>query len=146
MGFVPRKSLPHEVPKWVKSGELYFFTLCVHEREKANLLIAEVAKVILAAAEHYHLSQQWHVRLFLLMPDHLHALISFPADESIQECWRSWKRYTAKQTGVVWQRNVFEHRIRSAESGEVKANYIRENPVRKGLVADTKLWPWVFEP
>ena len=86
------------------------------------------------------------MRLFLLMPDHLHALVSFPVDQPMQAAWRNWKRYTSKITGVVWQRDFFEHRLRSDEAWELKASYIRENPVRKGLVIDAGFWPWIFEP
>lgn len=64
----------------------------------------------------------------------------------MQAAWKNWKRYTAKTTGIVWQRDFFEHRLRSNESWELKGRYIRENPVRKGLVADSNLWPWIFEP
>ncbi len=79
------------------------------------------------------------------MPDHLHALNSFSSDETVRQCWRDWKRYTAKQISVVWQRDVFEHRIRTDESGEEKVAYIRANPVCQKLVKEAKLWPWVLE-
>ncbi len=78
------------------------------------------------------------------MPDHLHALMSFPSAEEIQKCWRDWKRFTAKQTGAIWQRDFFEHRIRNDENWELKAGYIRENPVRKGLIARAEDWRWQY--
>jgi len=37
--------------------------------------------------------------------------------------------------GIKWQRDFFEHRLRSDESWREKADYILANPVRKGLVA-----------
>lgn len=74
----------------------------------------------------------------------MHALIAFPPEESIEACWRDWKRYTAKQTGVVWQRDWFEHRLRSAESVDLKADYIRQNPVWKGLAAKAEDSPWKY--
>lgn len=75
------------------------------------------------------------------MPDHLHALISFPSGESMRACW---KRFTSKKTGIIWQRDFFDHRIRNDESWQAKADYIRQNPVRKKLVARSEDWPWVF--
>ena len=79
------------------------------------------------------------------MPDHLHGLFAFPGDAQIRRIWQNWKRYTSKSTGVIWQRDFFERRLRSDESLDEKARYIRDNPVRKGLVAEAKLWAWIFE-
>lgn len=145
MNFTPRKSLPHEVPTWVKSGALYFVTQCAIPINNKSLVESTTAEALLQSVRYYHEHHRWFARLFLLMPDHLHALLSFPGEVAMQEVWRSWKRYTAKVTGVEWQRDYFEHRIRSDESWEEKAAYIRENPVRKGLVSEAKSWPWVFE-
>ncbi len=146
MSFPTRKSLPHAVPPWVDDGAIYFFTQCLQDRTRSDLVQAETAPVLLAAVRNYHDRQIWFMRLFLLMPDHLHALVSFPAGQSLRVAWSSWKRYTAKATGVIWQRDFFEHRLRSHESWEQRARYIRENPVRKGLVTEGGLWPWYFEP
>lgn len=85
------------------------------------------------------------MRILLLMPDHLHALAAFPAEEQMVKVWRDWKRFTARTTGVEWQRDMFEHRLRTEESWEEKAAYIRENPVRKQLVAQPQDWPWIFQ-
>lgn len=80
------------------------------------------------------------------MPDHLHALISFPAAEQIVPVWRDWKRFTAKAGGIAWQRDIFEHRLRAEESAEEKAHYIRQNPVRQGLITSAADWPWLLAP
>ena len=56
-----------------------------------------------------------------------------------------WKRFTAKETGICWQRDFFDHRLRDDESFDEKAAYIRNNPVRAGLVSDTRDWPWQIE-
>ncbi|MCC6415765.1 MAG: transposase [Opitutaceae bacterium] len=145
MKFTLRKPLPHEVPAWVKTGSLYFVTQCAIPVGTRSLVEPATADALLQSVRYYHEHQRWFARLFLLMPDHLHALISFPGDVAIRECWRGWKRYTAKVSGVEWQRDFFEHRIRSDESWEEKAAYIRENPIRQGLVSEAKSWPWVFE-
>ena len=80
------------------------------------------------------------------MPDHLHALISFPRDKEMTKCISNWKEITAKKIGLCWQRDFFDHRLRAEESYEEKANYIRMNPVRKRFVADPSEWRFVWEP
>jgi len=80
------------------------------------------------------------------MPDHLHALISFPGNETMETVMRAWKHYLAKEHDLRWQRDFFDHRIRQDESHEEKAAYIRNNPVRAGLVKTPAEWPYVWEP
>lgn len=145
MRFIPRTPLPHEIPPWVRSGALYFFTLGTRTRGATTLTVTATAETLLNAAAHYHAIGRWHARLFLLMPDHLHALLAFPPHESMRAVWRDWKRFTARTAGVAWERDVFEHRLRNDGNVELKARYIRENPVRQGLVATAEEWPWYFE-
>ena len=80
------------------------------------------------------------------MPDHLHALISFPHDQPMERVMQAWKHYLAQKHDIRWQRDFFDHRIRQDESHEEKANYIRNNPVRGGLVEAPEAWPYIWEP
>jgi len=82
----------------------------------------------------------------LLMPDHLHALISFPQDRVMKSVIAKWKEIVAKRAGVSWQRDFFDHRIRNHESSSGKSGYILMNPVRKRFVADASQWPFVWRP
>ena len=56
-----------------------------------------------------------------------------------------WKRYTCIKGGINWQRDFFDHRLRCDESYIEKAYYIRNNPVRAGLVDNPQDWPYVWE-
>jgi putative transposase len=82
----------------------------------------------------------------LLMPDHLHAIISFPPTTTLAKEVASFKRYTSRRQSYTWQRDFFDHRLRSPTELQLKANYIRENPVRAGLVGSENQWPHVWEP
>jgi REP element-mobilizing transposase RayT len=142
---VHRTPLGHTSPAWVAAGSLFFVTICCEERGSVRLTTPDAARIVLGAAENYHQRGRWFLRLFLLMPDHLHALIAFPAHEKMNEVIRNWKAFTRRQAGVVWQRNFFDHRLRSDESWEHKAAYIRMNPVRRNLVSLPTQWPFVIE-
>ena len=74
------------------------------------------------------------------MPDHLHALVAVPKAESLPTVIRRWKAYQKQTLGVKWQSGFFDHRLRSDESEEEKAIYIRMNPVRAGLVEKPEDW------
>ena len=45
----------------------------------------------------------------------------------------------------IWQEDVFDHIMRSRESYAAKWAYVRENPVRAGLVSRAEDWPWQGE-
>ena len=45
----------------------------------------------------------------------------------------------------IWQRGFFDHVLRSDESYAQKWNYVRQNPVRAGLVANADDWPYSGE-
>ena len=96
------------------------------------------------AASHYHSIQRWWISMFLLMPDHLHALMAVPKGESLPTIVRAWKAYQTKGLAIQWQTGFFDHRLRSDESEEEKTDYIRMNPVRAGLVSKAADWPYFW--
>ncbi len=125
---------------------VYFLTVCAENRDSSPLLPA--ADGILAAARDFHGRGNWFLRLLLVMPDHVHLLASFPRTAVMSATVGNWKRYLARHDGIRWQRNFFDHRIRSAAELSEKWEYIRMNPVRKGLVESPDDWPhWTaFDP
>ncbi len=141
-----RKPMDHTLPSWVKGSPIYFITICTSPRGLNQLCHPELAAAVFSAARHYHIRYRWHVSLLLLMHDHLHALIAFPKIESAPQVIRSWKHYLSKQRHLKWQRDYFDHRVRDHSSLREKAAYIRQNPVRAGLVASPELWPYIWEP
>lgn len=84
--------------------------------------------------------------MLLAMPDHLHALISFPDDSALRKVVTGWKSLLARTAGIRWQRDFFEHRLRSAHDLNLKAGYIRANPVRAGLASQSEGWHYLWEP
>ena len=60
--------------------------------------------------------------------------------------WKTWTshalRRALKLEGPVWERQFFDHLLRSDESRAEKWHYVRENPVRAGLVTDVSAWPY----
>jgi putative transposase len=140
-----RKKLFHTPPNWVGESEIFFLTINCYQRGVEQLTRPETGTAILDSAEYHNKNNNWFCRLLVLMPDHLHALISFPLDTEVKKFISSWKGYLAKRCGIIWQRDFFDHRIRNWESLDAKVDYIRENPVRKGLCDKAEEWPWVLD-
>ena len=87
----------------------------------------------------------WLVGYYLIMPDHLH-LFCAPRDLhfGIDQWIRYWKsQFSRRHLNEPWefQRRGFHHRLRSAQEYTDKWIYVRENPVRKGLVKELDEWP-----
>jgi putative transposase len=141
-----RKTLPHDTPLWVDpQREIYFITINCRQRFTNQLAREEISQPLFATVRHRQEKSIWWPHLFLLMPDHLHALIAFPpSGKTLASIISQWKEWTAKEIGIVWQRDFFEHRLRQDESRRQKADYILENPVRKKLVARPQDWPFVY--
>src|SRR5437867_4633390 len=147
-GFPER--LHHGVPHWVEPGALFHIRIALDcEKEQKALIDPLLAHAILDSVKFYHFRMRWHISLFLLMPDHLHALLSFARDKSMSEVIRGWKRFHKRVNRVMWQEGYFDHRLRADERGtqvSAKMNYIRQNPVAAGLCARSEDWPWIIDP
>ncbi len=146
MAHPARKILPHQVPGWVPDGQWFFITINCREQGANQLCQAKTAGAIFEAATHHHESQAWYCKLLLLMPDHLHAVIAFSRRESMKKFVTEWKRYLARTAQINWQRDFFDHRLRNDNELTEKMQYIRMNPVRKGLCERMEEWPWIYEP
>jgi putative transposase len=141
-----RKTLQHEIPDWVGDGAVLFITINCKPRGQNQLAQPTRVDAIERSLHHQQSSGAWWVHLLLLMPDHLHALVSFPRQATYRRAIQNWKRFLARQLGIVWQRDFFDHRLRNDDSLTEKWAYIRNNPVRKGLVSAADDWPyqWAF--
>src|SRR5262245_16541299 len=120
-----RKRLPHEIPLWVDpQKEIYFITINCQPRFKNQLAKPKVAEALFDTVLHRQQNFLWWPHLFLLMPDHLHALFSFPPSKrTFRLVVTKWKEWTAKQFSIRWQDDFFEHRLRREESRREKADY-----------------------
>jgi len=85
------------------------------------------------------------------MPDHVHLLVTPSPEVSLSAVLNGIKGASSHRInallhrrGKLWQREPFDHILRSVEKVAEKANYICNNPVRAGLVATCDKWPWLF--
>ncbi len=137
-----RKELDHLIHFHGRFGATFFITICCQQRGVNQLCRKEIADVLFETARRYHESERWYLELLLLMPDHLHMLTGICGDTSLSILIRDFKRMTSRAANVKWQRNFFDHRLRHDESETEKFEYIRQNPVRAGLIQDAEEWPF----
>jgi putative transposase len=76
--------LHHDVPHSVESGALFHIRIAVNrEKEQRPITSTPLAQALLDSARLYESKQRWNITLFLLMPDHIHALLSFASDQTM---------------------------------------------------------------
>jgi putative transposase len=142
-----RHALPHDPPLYVDTAqEVFFVTICCRRRRQNQLCHREIAEILFQAVRFYEHRSQWFVHLLVLMPDHLHCLVSFGFETRMRDIIARWKRYTATHAKIEWQRDFFDHRLRNDESWREKADYILANPVRAGLIEKAEDWMFVLFP
>jgi putative transposase len=107
---------------------------------------AEVAEPLIDSFTWRHEQGRWHGILFMVMPDHVHLLRRENSERHIAKEVRDWRKFVARTQAVSWQRDFFEHRLRSDESRSEKYDYILNNPVRAGLVEIVDEWPFWWAP
>ena len=126
---------------------IVFLTVCV--RNRRPLLANETAHECLRAA--WTQADRWQVGRYMIMPDHAHILCA-PADPATGlrtwvECWR-WcvtRNWATPSEKPIWQKDFWDTQLRRGESYSAKWEYIRQNPVRRGLVKEADDWPYQGE-
>ena len=88
----------------------------------------------------------WNVLAGVMMPDHIHMLAA-PLDRgasvsTFSGLMKRWMRQQARRTDWRWQQGIFDRLLRREESAAAKWVYIRENPVRAGLINHWEDWPY----
>jgi putative transposase len=93
----------------------------------------------------------FEVRDFVIMPDHLHLLLTLYDGMTIEKAMQLIKgRFSHRLShefgykGEVWQRGFTEAQVMNRESFEKHCAYIAQNPVKAGIVASADEFPFCY--
>jgi len=113
--------------------------------------------IVLASCLHDH-HKRYELYVAVVMPDHLHLILTPMVDErraqifSLIEIMQAIKGASGRainqrmgRNGTVWQEESFDHVLRSSEGLDAKVDYVLQNSVRKGLVADWREYRWAWQ-
>jgi len=100
----------------------------------------EIKEMVENALSHFE-GKRYHLDEYVIMPNHVHVIVTPSEENNLSEILHSWKSYTAHEInkrlehrGAVWQKESFDHIIRSPQQVERVRQYIRENPKsRRGV-------------
>jgi putative transposase len=126
------------------SDRTFFVTTVTAQRQPifrreatANLLIDTLA--------HYRDGRKFLLHEFVVMPDHLHLLITPSEDVSLERAVQFIKggfSFRLHARGPVWQASFSNHRMRDCEDYQKHREYIWLNPVRARLAARAEEYPY----
>jgi putative transposase len=150
------KSNPYEyrrkLPHYQKFDRAIFVTFCKRNHEP----LSPAARSLVLQHCLKGNNRTTHLHAAVIMPDHVHLLLTpmrnaegwpFP----LQDILKLMKGPAARSVnvllgtcGAVWQDESFDHVLRSNESFDETLEYIRQNPVRRGLATRPGEYQWLW--
>ena len=92
-------------------------------------------------------ADRYRLHAWVVMPNHVHALITIAPAQNLSAILHSWKSFTATQAnrvlgrrGKFWQEEYFDRFLRDAEHFAKAVDYIEMNPVKSGLCRAKGEW------
>lgn len=139
----------HRLPKEFYTGEISVaFTLCLkRDSISSGLQEPKIVDRFIDILTSVVSETGCFVPVYCFMPDHQHLIISGRQKNS--DIWSTIVKYKqktgfwlAKDTPLRWQKDFYDHTIRSNEDVTAQVKYILDNPVRKGLVKSWEEYPF----
>jgi len=157
------------IPTISNRSTILYVTVCTEGR-KLILTSEEMHRIIVNS---WLSTKDWIVGRYIIMPDHIHffcAPIVFPPCNfrKWMKYWKSlvtksywtWREFS-EHTGLspkistlgkrihghqsIFQRDCWDTQMRTGDAYREKCAYVRNNPVRKGLVENADDWPYQGE-
>jgi putative transposase len=144
---------------------LHFIT-CSCYRRRPLLGTARKRDAFLKILDEVRERYQFSLVGYVVMPEHIHLLISEPEVGNPSTVMQALKQRVARalrrkgrhrrnpnqlplwrdERGTMprsfWQRRFYDFNVWSKKKRVEKLNYMHMNPVKRGLAADAKLWAW----
>ena len=83
---------------------------------------------------------------YVIMPEHVHLLLSEPERETLAEALKSLKQGVARrligEAEAFWQKRYYDFNVYTSGKFVEKLRYIHRNPVRRGLCERPEDWEW----
>jgi putative transposase len=160
--------MPWGLRRYQKSGALHFITFSCYRRHP--LLRSHLAADLFEQAlEQARLKYNFYVLAYVVMPEHVHLLVTEPEHATLATAIKAIKQSVARRVLKVgnasrssqqkdplnqnrvewgtrsdhfWQARYYNFNVTSSEKRIEKIRYIHHNPVKRGLVELPEQWTW----
>jgi putative transposase len=149
--------MPWNLKRYYGAGDLHFIT-CSCYRRRLMLGTDQRRDVFLTVLEQVRRRYKFVVVGYVVMPEHIHLLISEPQEMTpstvmqalklgfarrvIGEAKRGKLAGTDSAPQRVWEKRFYDFNVWTAHKRAEKLRYMHRNPVKRGLVASPELWGW----
>lgn len=106
----------------------------------------EVAALVQGAILHFE-GERYNLLSWCVMPNHVHVLVTPSVRHPLSDLVHSWKSFTSNainrllgRSGTLWEREAFDHLVRSERDLVRLLAYVEQNPVAAGLCAEPGQW------
>jgi putative transposase len=138
--------MPWGLKRFHESRQLHFLTFSCYRR-RANLLSERSRAYFECALERVRQSYGLYIYGYVVMPEHVHLLVSEPERETLARAMQSLKQSVARTLALraedpFWQARYYDFNVWSEKKFVEKLRYIHRNPVKRGLVKHPQDWAW----
>lgn len=135
-----RRKLPH----WRQDQVTYFVTWRLARGQQE--LDSDERDWVLTAMRRFE-GERYELPAYVVMDDHVHALLTPFAGYELEKIMHSWKSFTARQMqrggkrfGRVWQDEYFDRIVRDDSEFQQKLDYIIRNPWKRWPDIQNYVW------
>ena len=149
--------MPWGLTRFQHSGQSHFVTFCCYHR-RPLLTSDESRRIFESALERVRRRYRLEVYGYVVMPEHVHLLLSEPQQGTLADALKSLKQGVARRlignlplkpkpglSGApehFWQKRYYDFNVRNYPQFVEKRRYIHRNPVKRGLCHRPEDWQW----
>ncbi len=122
-----------------------FFVTSVTANRRRLFQVEANANLLLDVLEQNRSKDRFQIHAFVVMPDHIHLLLTPAKDVSLEKAMQFIKggfSFQLKSKLGVWQESYNEQRIKDATDFTQHRTYIESNPLRTRLAAHPTEYPF----
>ena len=129
--------------RYQQAGDFHFVTFNCYQRRQ-YLGSPEARDRFEAALEAMRLRYEFLVLGYVVMPEHVHLLVSEPKKAKLAIALQALKLSVMRKSveRPFWQARYYDFNVFTTKKQIEKLNYMHENPVVRGLVGFAENWPW----
>lgn len=138
--------MPWGLQRFQEARCLHFLTFSCYQRAP-RLGTARARDLFEHTLERARRWYGFYVTGYVVMPEHVHLLISEPERAKLSVALQMLKQNVARQLrepegGAFWQPRYYDFCVWSEAKRIEKLRYMHRNPVRRGLVSSPEQWAW----
>ena len=129
--------------RYQHSGHLHFVTFSCYHR-LPYLTTPKARNLFESSLESMRLRYKFYILGYVVMPEHIHLLLSEPSNADLSKALQALKLSVAvrSQERPFWQARYYDFNVFTTGKQVEKLRYIHRNPVARGLVEKPEDWPW----